>query len=256
MSTPIYSYTLVYATEDYPKNNDSWGTENLNRIRQESTTTYEQLDNSDCIDRYVNRLNGGKDVVVITNKSSSQNDNSTLLGSYNISDFPDGGGWVCSSPYISPKVGAGGCTTWFMNQFRTNWTVLYAGRSTWGSGDPREALVLSCRSAGVHTEDNKCGVHYSTSIMIFVCVLNLLTCSLICWTAFYAGKSELLVTAGDALASFLQTPDVHTQGMSTRSKDEFQKSSHWNSEPKRWNPQKNRWYRAAGLRRWVTALIL
>lgn len=143
-----------------------------------------------------------------------------------------------------------------MNQFRTNWTVVYDGKSLYTPGDPHEALVLSCQSNGVHEEDNKCGLHFSTSIMIFVCVLNLLKCSLICWTAYHTGKSELLVTAGDALVSFLQTPDPRTQGMSTRSKQEFQKSSQWNPEPKIWNPQKRRWYCAVSLRRWGTGLLL
>lgn len=78
-------------------------------------------------------------------------------------------------------------------------------------GDPDEALALSCRSGGLHTEDKKCGLHFSTSIMIFVCVLNLLKCLLICWTAYYTSKSELLVTAGDALVSFLQAPSPHSR---------------------------------------------
>ncbi|MCJ1344677.1 hypothetical protein MMC31_002880 [Peltigera leucophlebia] len=241
--------------EDYQKNNDSWAPGNLDRIRRESITTYQELDNSHCIDRYINRLNGGKDVVVIVDKPSSQNDNSSLLGHFDVTQFP-GRYWVCTSSYISPKVGTGGCTKWSMNQFRTNWTVVYDGRAFYSPGDPDEALALSCRSGGLHLEDDKCGLHFSTSIMTFVCVLNLLKCLLICWTAYYTGKSELLVTAGDALVSFLRTPDLHTQGMSTRSKQEFQKSCNWNSESRSWNLQKQRWYRAASLRRWGTALIL
>lgn len=256
LSTPIYSYTAAFATEDYRRKNDSWGTEKLNRIRQESMTTYEELDNSDCIDRYINRLNGGKDVVVITNKSSSQNHNSTLLGSFDLRKFPKDGFWICASPYIGFKAGDGGCTKWFMNQFRTNWTVVYNGESRYVPGDRDAVLALSCYSGGVHTEDNKCGLHFSTSIMIFVCALNLIKCLLICWTRYYVRNSELLVIPGDAIVSFLQTPDVHTEDMSTKSKDDFQKRSHWSSEPKRWNPQKTRYYRAAGLRRWVATLIM
>lgn len=256
LSTPIYSYTVAFATEDYLQHNETWAPENLDRIRRESITTYEQLDNSHCIDRYINRLNDGKNVVVIVDRPYSQNHNSTLLGYFDVTSFPDGAYWVCTSTYIEPKISAGGCTKWSINPFRTNWTVVYDGRDYYLPGDPDEALALSCRSGGLHTEDNKCGLHFSVSIMIFVCVLNLLKCLLICWTAYYTGKSELLVTAGDALESFLQTPDLHTQGMSTRSKQEFQKSYHWNSEPQRWDPQKHRWYRAAGLRRWGTVLIL
>lgn len=255
LSTPVYSHTVAFATRDYQKNNYSWAPENLDRIRRESTTIYENLENSRSIDRYINRLNGGKDVVVIVDKPSSLNDNSTLLGHFDVNQFP-GGYWVCTSSYISPRIGDGGCTKWSMNQFRKNWTVVYDGRTSYSPGDPDEALALSCRSGGVHTEDNKCGLQFSTSIMIFVCVLNLIKCLLICGTAYYTRKSELLVTAGDAVVSFLQNPDLHTQGMSTRSKQEIQQGVNWNSEPRRWKTQKQRWYRAASLRRWRTALIL
>lgn len=255
LSTPVYSHTVAFATRDYQENNHTWAPETLDRIRRESTTIYENLDNSRCIDRYINRLNGGKDVVVIVDKSSSLNDNSTLLGHFEVNQFP-GRYWVCTSSFISPRIGDGGCTKWSMNQFRTNWTIVYDGRASYSPDDSDEALALSCLSGGVHTEGNNCGLHFRTSIMIFVCVLNLIKCLLICVTAYHTRKSELLVTAGDAVVSFLQNPDPQTQGMSTRSKQEFQQGVNWNSEPRSWKSQKQRWYRAASLRRWVTALIL
>lgn len=256
MSTPTYTYTAAFATEDYLKSNRSWGTKHLDRIRQDSRY-YEQLDNSQCIDRYCNRLNNGKDVIIITKKSSLQNNNSTLLGTYDLKHFPGDGFWVCSGPHYRHH-----CSKWYMKQIATNWTVLYEGWPHDGStfhpdGDTRRtALVLSCRSAGVHSDNNKCGLHFSTSIMIFVCILNLSKCLLVCWTAYYVRNSEPLVTAGDAIMSFLQVPDDHTQKMSGRSRHEFPQGGHWNSEPKTWSPQRTGWYRAASRKRWVATLLL
>lgn len=34
--------------------------------------------------------------------------------------------------------------------------------------------------------------------------------------------------------SFLRNPDVHTEGLSTKSKDEILQGTHWSSRPKIW----------------------
>ncbi len=135
-----------------------------------------------------------------------------------------------------------------MKQFSTNWTVVYDGAPWYvpanGSEDRNAVLALYCLSGGVHTENNKCGLHFSTLIMVFVCVLR---------TPYYNRYTEPLATPGDAVMSFLRNPDVHTEGMSTKSKDEI---LHWGSRPKIWDPQRARWYRAASRRRWLVVLTI
>jgi hypothetical protein len=259
LSLSTYSYTAVIATEDHLASNNSWGNANLDRIRQDARH-YEQLNSTQCIARYVNGLNGGKDVVVVTNKSSSDNNNSTLLGTFSLNSWPFEDLWVCASPYIGSKLHRGGCTKGYMKQFSTNWTVVYNGAPWYvpatGSEDRNAVLALSCLSGGVHTENNKCGLHFSTPIMVFVCVLNLVKFLSVCWTAYYNRYTEPLATPGDGVMSLLRNPDVHTQGMSTKSKDEILQGTHWSSRPKIWDPQRARWYRAASRRRWLVVLTL
>ncbi len=138
-----------------------------------------------------------------------------------------------------------------MKQFSTNWTVVYDGAPWYvpatGSEDRNAVLALSCLSGGLH---------FSTPIMVFVCVLNPVKFLSMRWTPYYNRYTEPLATPGDAVMSFLRNPDVHTEGMSTKSKDEILQGTHWSSRPKIWDPQRARWYRAASRRRWLVVLTL
>lgn len=80
----MYSHTVAFTIRDYQENSYTWALETLAKISQESTTIYKNLDNSFCIDHYINCLNSEKNVIVIVDKSSSLNDNSTLLGHFEV----------------------------------------------------------------------------------------------------------------------------------------------------------------------------
>ncbi|CAD6586365.1 MAG: hypothetical protein ASARMPRED_002513 [Alectoria sarmentosa] len=175
-SIPAYKYTAAFTTQDYSQHNESWGGVDLDRIRS-STIGFERLDNTRCIERYINSLNYGKDVVVVTNKTSSANDGNAFLGSYDLDSWPYEGLWVCASPEIGSRLGDRGCTSDFIKPFMNNWTVVYKHEPYYNSSDIRESVpVLYCLSAGVHSKDEGCGVHFSVPIMIFVCILNLIKC--------------------------------------------------------------------------------
>ena len=64
---------------------------------------------------------------------------------------------------------------------------------------------------------------------------------------------------GDALASFLKRPDVHTQGMDIISNRDIQAdcSVAWKRPaPREWRPPRQRWASAASRRRWYSGLIV
>lgn len=64
---------------------------------------------------------------------------------------------------------------------------------------------------------------------------------------------------GDALASFLKMPDVHTQGMGIISNRDIQAdcSVAWKQPaPREWRPARQRWASAASRRRWYSGLIM
>ena len=90
-SIPAYKYTAAFVTQDYAHHNESWG--DLDRIRL-NITEFERLNNTECIERYVNSLNHGPDVVVVTNKSSSANDGNAFLGSLDLDRWPDEDLWI------------------------------------------------------------------------------------------------------------------------------------------------------------------
>ena len=255
-SIPAYKYTAAFTTQDYSQHNESWGGVDLDRIRS-STIGFERLDNTRCIERYINSLNYGKDVVVVTNKTSSANDGNAFLGSYDLDSWPYEGLWICASPDIGSRLGDRGCTSDFINPFMNNWTVVYKNEPYYNSSDIRESVpVLYCLSAGVHSKDEGCGVHFSVPIMIFVCILNLIKCLSVCWTAHYNWTAQPFSTTGDAEAFYLQNPDIYTKGISSASRHDFPRGGPWSSEPKIWKPQRLRWYQAASRRRWVVVLVL
>lgn len=71
----------------------------------------------------------------------------------------------------------------------------------------------------------------------------------------------LLITAGDAIASFLETPDKETLGMSIVEKTDFQNGI-WDLRWVKINPMpwrkrhKCAWFRAIGLRRWIIGNVM
>jgi len=120
---PTYTYTAVFATEDYARSNASWGNSKLDSIRS-IIPEFEKLNNSQCIDRYIDNLKNGKNLVVVTDLLASSNNGSTLLGTSYYNNYPWQRDWICSSPSIVPALGRGGCTDESMEPFKSNWTVV------------------------------------------------------------------------------------------------------------------------------------
>ena len=123
-----------------------------------------------------------------------------------------------------------------------------------------------------------CKLQYGKWITTFVIIANFL--KLLCFiTTFFVvkhhtgdggsteaegkpvGGNELLITTGDAIASFLETPDNETLGMSIVEKEDFQNGI-WKHRWVRVNPMLWRKrlpcssFRAIGLRRWLTGSLL
>lgn len=56
---------------------------------------------------------------------------------------------------------------------------------------------------------------------------------------------ELLVNFGDAIASFLDVPDVTTEGNCIMGKTRFEESRSWDLLPYRWDLERLHWFGAA-----------
>ena len=100
-----------------------------------------------------------------------------------------------------------------------------------------------------------CTLQFSLAIMIVVITCNMLKTicmSIIAWKQ----DPEPLVTLGDAIASFLDRPDVKTEGSCIAGKNQFEDSRSWGLLLSRWDLKQMRWFRAASRRRWLVCNLL
>ena len=101
-----------------------------------------------------------------------------------------------------------------------------------------------------------CKLQFSLTIMIVVIICNMIktVCmAIISWKQ----DPEPLVTLGDAIASFLDRPDVTTDGHCIAGRTWFKDSRYWGfSHLSRWDPKILRWFRAASRRRWIVCKVL
>lgn len=94
-----------------------------------------------------------------------------------------------------------------------------------------------------------------------VCCANFCKCLAIIYTAIRYSKhtDPPLWILGDALASFLKRPDIHTKGMAIVSYNDIQADCDraWKRPvPKEWRPLSQRWVLAASRLRWFFGLLL
>ena len=106
----------------------------------------------------------------------------------------------------------------------------------------------------VPTEEH-CKLQFSLAIMIVVIVCNLI--KTVCMsTIAWKQDAEPLVTLGDAVASFMDRPDVTTKGNCIAGNTQFQKSRSWESLSRKWDSKSLLFFRAASSRRWIVCNIL
>lgn len=93
---------------------------------------------------------------------------------------------------------------------------------------------------------------------LVVALFNMVKCLCIFWVIQF-DRGPTLCILGDAIASFLETPDQHTARLGAVSKkDIVQTGRKWNQdhgETVQWSPLSNTWRRAASTRRWVFTFV-
>ena len=101
-----------------------------------------------------------------------------------------------------------------------------------------------------------CKLQFSLTIMIVVVICNMI--KTVCMTIIlWKQDPEPLVTLGDAIASFLNRPDVITDRHCIAGRTWFEDSRYWaRFHLSRWDPKHLRWFRAASRRRWIVCNVL
>ncbi|KAM0123886.1 hypothetical protein ACHAO1_011195 [Botrytis cinerea] len=169
-------------------------------------------------------------------------------------DFDENGS-VASNKTIDMKnywVDTRGNSTGYSVGKKVSW------KSTYVLIDPITDLYYygPINSCYTETRIEQCKVKFSVLLMIVVIACNLIKAICMGFAARYVEKSPL-VTLGDAIASFLRTPDPTTKGLCLVSKKDIQNHI-WNGplRPRQWNPRQEKKFWAASRKRWVIVNIL
>ena len=102
--------------------------------------------------------------------------------------------------------------------------------------------------------DEKCMLQFSVPVMLIIIVGNL-TKSVCMVLVLLEGGSRPLLTVGDAIASFLNEPDLATKNICLTDKKIFRKKL-WQKRILTWKPKRHRWFRAASITRWLVCNVL
>lgn len=137
------------------------------------------------------------------------------------------------------------------------------GRNASFDGYPPTSGNLSIDYCLSKRANENCKLQFSLTIMIVVIICNMVktVCmAIISWKQ----DPEPLVTLGDAIASFLDRPDVTTDGHCIAGRTWFEDGRTWFEDSRywgfshlsRWGLKKLRWFRAASRRRWIVCNVL
>ncbi|PUU76457.1 hypothetical protein B9Z19DRAFT_1194721 [Tuber borchii] len=221
------------------------------------TERYEDLEPSECAKRYnTDFLSTNRNLFLITSHTSNATDNDTLLDYvYLYPGDVSPSRWMCrDGPVGVSKIG---------DLCNTNELVSNVTRGLpWQMDLGRVGLISSvgvieisgCKSE--RTEEN-CKVQFSLGIMIAVICCNLVKACAMVMTVVRS-REPTLVTLGDAIDSFLRTPDQTTIGICYADRRFIEKEWGWRMRtgPREWNQKgAQRWWTSASKRRWITPMF-
>lgn len=213
---------------------------------QKNASSYEILDQSDCIKEYgVDYLSTRRNAIVVVSDSNSTD---PLLGYLNWNYSQPQNSWVCGTTLgydmtLVPEP---------ISDFDCSIPVALQGldSDSWVMANETVEYCLSEIVADV------CRLEFSAPVMIAVICCNLV--KLFCMTfTIWRCKEFTMVTLGDAVASFLERPDRYTKGLCTLTKKEIEDGA-WPDDPapKRWSDRRNFRLEAIGLRRYLLSNAL
>ena len=218
---------------------------------QKNQTSLERLDFKTCVEVYTAPIIPSHSDVLLVSNYSSFLSNSLLDYEYarqgGIYDDHNFSGSFQDDPFL-PLDGIS--ISSYFNLFKCSEVSTCHLRFA-NLSDPHNWLEY-CLS--VPAEEH-CKLQFSLAIMIVVIVCNLIK-TFCMGTIAWKQDPEPLVTLGDAIASFMDRPDVTTEGNCIAGKARFEKSKSWDSLPRRWDSKSLRLFRAASSRRWYVCNIL
>jgi len=217
-----------------------------------SANSYQNLTPLECAKLYnTDCLSNHRNLFLITKHSSNTTHNHILLDMINVSNLGiSPSSWMCAY-YL-----AGTARLYRETSFPCNPSELISNMT---SGIPwqvklttgEEVEISGCKS---ERTAEKCKVQFSLWIMIVVIGCNLVKA--FCMVMAVARSREpTLVTLGDAVDSFLRTPDPTTIGMCSADREFIERKWRhgWRTGPGRWEQKgAQRWWTCVSKNRWIT----
>lgn len=218
----------------------SWYDSQAYRLRKlKANGSLERLDNLGCIKAYAQQFQTrGNLLLVIDNLTNSVETPSQQIGS-----SLDCGGdskWVCN------------CSG--MNAPPCDLDPMINGlRSNSAEWSPLNYHVAYCLSERV---PQLCKVQSNLHLAIVVIVLNLAKAAIMLFLATQT-KETPFMTIGDAIASYIEVPDIATRDMCLASRSEIENQpGFWVKGGRPTSPGRQRLFTAASKQRWIFCLLL
>jgi hypothetical protein len=243
VSLTANEYTVATVTDDFVTGAnwtltgyDAYHQSLLTEI-QRNVSQYERLDQSSCVSEYgVDYLSSRRHAVVVVSDSSSPD---PILGILDWTYGQSQNSWVCGTSLGDNMT----LLPLPISDFDCSISVALSNDS-WYMADQ---LVEYCLSEPV---TDLCRLQFAVPIMVVVLSCNLVKLLCMLFTVWRCNEFSM-VTLGDAVSSFLETPDPYTDGMCTVTKKEIESGEWTRNQPKRWEDRRRFRCEAVGLRRWI-----
>lgn len=223
-----------------------------NELKGRATTT--ELSNRDCINTYATdvRTRYGSLLLVADDFNSTYYD-FALIGPWN--DAHDPYNWMCTALEASP------CSRMIHQVNPDNWTITeeiveWVGERIF---DPTTQtypvigpMTFRVRYCLAETVPERCTVEYSLPLVIIVVLVNLIKATTL-WATTASIADSPILTMGDAIATFLRSPDATTHGESLLSRDNVLKPS---IKPLTYCATPRRWGSSVSFQRWISCFLL
>jgi len=206
--------------------------------------TWREYTDMECLATYNTRFPSSVGSVIVV---MPRNYSAVIYNSFGVGISTDGdhtGEWLdCAYLDLPITVQLQGCS-------RTNPAEEYLQAGIWTlSGQKVQRCLVQERA-------ETCTLQFSGTILYIVIICNAVKAVamlVIFLRTTPTSSSPLLVTAGDAVQSFLIDPDQYTIGVCYAGRDNV--TDIGRSLPQVWKTQRTRWWRAISLRRWAAAVI-
>ncbi|EEP76049.1 predicted protein [Uncinocarpus reesii 1704] len=237
-SLSAHQYSVLTVAADYASNANWTANESsvspLERGRiakiQQGYAYYQRLERDMCVSEYGKQyLTSRRNVILVATETDADSkmilDYQYVTPKWDPWNMKDSFNWICGNvdaPHCDINAVLGS----------SNWTV--AGNTP----------VDYCLGEVV---PEQCRIYFSSAVMIGVIIANFAK-FISLWVAALKYTKPTLVTMGDAITSFLKSPDPWTLGMCFVQKEDLRASSepHALQSPRAWAPKKRFWFQTVG----------